>query len=105
MRGNTMSSAKRVCPVTFARPSTRRRGLPTILIVHPTRALLDRLDDLLVAGAAAQVAGDRLLDAARRWLRLAREQRLGSKQDARGAIAALRSAEIGKRRLQRMQFG
>src|SRR5207253_1431340 len=28
MRGKQMSSAKRVCPVTLARPSTRRRGTP-----------------------------------------------------------------------------
>src|SRR5215471_12987070 len=28
MRGREMSSANRVCPVTFARPSTRRRGTP-----------------------------------------------------------------------------
>src|ERR1041384_554473 len=29
MRGNTMSSAKRVCPVHLARASTLRNGLPT----------------------------------------------------------------------------
>src|SRR5256885_1908727 len=32
MRGRTRSSAKRVCPVTLARPSTRRRGLPITFI-------------------------------------------------------------------------
>src|SRR3954468_507898 len=105
MRGSAMSSAKRVCPVTLARPSTRRRGLPTTFIVHPPRTLFDGLDDLLVARAAAEIARDRFLDAAGRRLRLAREQRLGAEQDAGRAIAALRGAKIGKGRLQRMQLG
>src|SRR5687767_16015953 len=63
MRGSTMSSANRVCPVTLARPSTRRRGLPRTFIAHPFGRLFDRLEDLLVAGAAAQISRDRLLDA------------------------------------------
>src|SRR5690242_2246201 len=104
MRGSTRSSAKRVCPVTFARPSTRRRGLPRTFIVHPPSALLDRLDDLLVAGAAAQVPGDGLLDALARGLRLARKERLCREQDARRAVAALRGAEIGECRLQGVEL-
>src|SRR5213083_706155 len=105
MRGSTMSSAKRVWPVTLARPSTRRRGLPRTFIAHPARTLLDRFDDLLVAGAAAEIPGDRLIDALARGMRLVREQRLGGHQDPRRAVAALRSAKIGEGRLQRMQLG
>src|SRR5689334_1626299 len=104
MRGSTTSSAKRVSPVTLARPSTRRRGLPMTFIGHPPRAFFDRLDDLLVPGAAAQVARDRFLDTLARRLRLVREQRLGGEQDPGRAIAALCGAEIGEGGLQRMQL-
>src|SRR5580765_7540886 len=103
MRGSTTSSAKRVRPVTLARPSTRRRALPMTFIGHPPRAFFDRLDDLLVAGAAAKVAGNRLLDALARRLRLVRKQRLGGEQDARRAVTALRGAQVGKGGLQRME--
>src|SRR3954467_11060881 len=81
IRGSTTSSAKRVRPVTLARPSTRRRGLPMTFIDHPPRAFFDCLDDLLVPGAAAKVPRNRLLDAFARRLRLVREQRLGGEQD------------------------
>jgi hypothetical protein len=56
MRGSAMSSANRVCPVTFARPSTRRRGLPMTFMLHPPRGLLDGFEDLLIARAAAQIS-------------------------------------------------
>src|SRR5436190_14511075 len=105
MRGSTMSSAKRVAPVTLARPSTRRRGLPTMFITHPQRTFGDRFLDLLVAGAAAQISRDRFLDALARRARLARKQRLRRHQDARRAVAALRRAEVGKGRLQRIELG
>src|SRR4051794_38621935 len=104
MRGSTTSSAKRVRPVTLARPSTRRRGLPITFISHSPRAFFNRLDDLLVAGAAAKVPRNRLLDAFARRLRLVREQRLGGEQAAGRAVAALSGAEISKGRLQRMQL-
>src|SRR2546430_434151 len=105
MRGSTMSSAKRVWPVTLARPSTRRRGLPRTFIAHPARTLFDRFDDLLVTGATAEIPGDRLVNALARGMRLAREQCLGGHQDAGRAIAALRGAEVGKGRLQGMELG
>ena len=115
MRGRMMSSAKRVWPVTLARPSTRRRGLPMTrvrrVIVAPPRpsrgrslgGRFDRFDDLQVAGAAAQVARQRLADPLARRMRLAIEQRLRGDQDARRAVAALRGAEVGEALLQRMQ--
>src|SRR3954465_1465014 len=104
IRGSTTSSAKRVSPVTLARPSTRRRGLPMTFIGHPPRALFDRLNDLLVTGAAAKVARNRFLDALARGLRLVCEQGLRREQDAGRAVAALRGAEVGKGGLQRMQL-
>ena len=70
------SSAYLVCPVAFARPSTRRRGipmtLPNVLIVIPRRFRpvgprrsrmmrprpLDRVENLLIARAPADVAGE-----------------------------------------------
>src|SRR5688572_16901914 len=103
MRGRTMSSAKRVWPVTLARPSTRRRGLPRTFIAHPLRRFFDGFKNLLVAGTAAQVARDRLLDAVARWIRLVLEERLSGHQDARCAIAALGGAEVGEGALQRME--
>src|SRR5258706_2569180 len=99
-----MSSAKRVWPVTLARPSTRRRGLPRTFIAHPLRRLLDGLEDLLVAGAAAQVAGHCFLDSLAGGIRLFRGQRLGGEQDAGGAVAALGGAEVGESGLQRMEL-
>src|SRR5688572_21411207 len=103
MRGSTMSSAKRVWPVTLARPSTRRRGLPRTFM-HSLRGFFDRLEDLLVAGAAAEVARDRFLDAFSGRSGFLFEQRLGRHQYPRGAVAALRGPEVGKGGLQRMEL-
>src|SRR5918999_6144226 len=94
MRGSTMSSAKRVWPVTLARPSTRRRGLPRTFMRHLFRRLFDRLENLLVPGTAAEVAGNRLLDPFPGRTRFLVEQGFRRHQDARGAVAALRGAEV-----------
>src|SRR5688500_8583550 len=104
MRGRTTSSAKRVWPVTLARPSTRRRGLPITFMRHSPGGFLDGFEDLLVAGAAAQVSGDRFLDSFPGGLRLLLQQGLRRHQDPRGAVAALRGAEVGERGLQRMEL-
>src|SRR5688572_10124325 len=76
MRGSTTSSAKRVWPVTLARPSTRRHGLPRTFIAHPGCGLLDRFENLLIPGAAAQVSRDGLLDSFPGRIFFALEQRL-----------------------------
>src|SRR5687768_18611097 len=102
-RGRTMSSAKRVWPVTLARPSTRRRALPRTFIAHPFCRLLDRLEDLLVASAAAEMSRDRVLDALARWVRLMLEERLSGHQHPRCAIAAAGGADVGDGALQRME--
>src|SRR5688572_31278412 len=105
MRGSTISSAKRVSPVTLARPSTRRRGLPMTFMVHPPGGFLDRFEYLLVPGAAAQIAGDRLADRLARRGRVALEERLGRHQAAGRAVAALGGPEVGEGRLQGMEPG
>src|ERR1044072_7108667 len=69
-------------------------------ISQPRRGVLDRFGDLLVSGAAAQVAGGRLADLVAAGIGIAVEQRLGGHDHARRAVAALRAAEVGERRLQ-----
>src|SRR3546814_15630468 len=72
--GADMSAPKRARPVTLSRPSGRSGRVPTWLYLRLTRTLLSssgmttflphlgsgvehRVDDLVVAGAAAQIAG------------------------------------------------
>src|SRR4051794_32874192 len=154
MRGKARSSANLVAPVTLARPSTRRNGLPmmlfsrcgassgsglrigsaiifsslcldrawaarlrcharrigravedlarrrAVLAAHPGGGPFDPFEDLVIAGAAAEVAGERLahLVAARGGVR--GEERLGGHQDPRRAVAALGGAEVGEGGLQ-----
>ena len=103
--------------MTFARPSTRRRGLPMIFIgpplAHSRRPLrrvagrcaphrlplrrLDRLEDLLIAGAAAEAAGQRLADLIARRVRVLVEQRLGGDQECR-ACSSRTARRRGRRR-------
>src|SRR5512144_2634228 len=99
MRGRARSSANLVAPVTFATASTFRSAFPTtrrtdwrlsalsaiqrlprrarVFPPHPGRRQLDRLVDLDVTGAAAQVAGQRRLDRVARRARVLLEERLG----------------------------
>src|SRR5205814_8218376 len=58
---------------------------------------------LRVAGAPAQVAGERLADVLARRRRPLRQQRLRRQEHARRAIAALRGAELGKGLLEGME--
>src|SRR5207249_11463174 len=122
------SSAKRVAPVTFevastflsARPTTRssegRRSVAVFLLVpiqalrrgarvlatHPRRRELHRFVDLDVAGAAAQVAREGVLDDVARGAGVGREQRLRRQQERWRAVAALGRAQLGERLLERM---
>src|SRR5207248_3189105 len=114
------SSANFVAPVTLAVASTLRSALPTTrssaspiqrlrhrlgaFAAHASRRQFDRLVDLDVAGAAAQVAGQRLFDLIARRSRVAREQRLRGEEKRRSAIAALRRAKLGEGVLQRVQI-
>src|SRR6266850_3208613 len=132
IRGRTMSSANFVTPAHLERPSTFRTDDPTtrrarplprrpplpppleppamehllirlrIRVAHPPGRQLHRLEDLDVAGAAAQIAGQSLADLLARRLGPRVEERLRGAQDPRSAVAALRGAELRERQLQRM---
>src|SRR5258708_3289117 len=73
------------------------------LAPHSCRRQLHRLVDLDVAGAAAEVAGEGLLDLVARGLGIGREQRFGREQKCGRAVAALCCADLGECVLQRVQ--
>src|SRR5260370_20514211 len=73
------------------------------LAPHSCRRQLHRLVDLDVAGAAAKVAGERLLDLVSRRLGIGGEQGLGREQKCGRAVATLRCADLGECVLQRVQ--
>src|SRR5262245_17949322 len=129
MRGSARSSANSVWPVTFAAASTRTSGRPTTpslgfgvsathdlglrrqllrsdprLAPHPRRGQQHGLEDLEVAGAAAQVGGERLAHLAVARARVLRQQRLRGQQEARRVVAALRRAQLGEGLLQLVQL-
>src|SRR5260370_14414961 len=133
MRGSDKSSANLVVPVTLAVASTLRSACPTtfkpsgapgrrgarprasappiqrlhtrrrILAAQPRRRELDRLVDLDVARAAAEVAGEGRLDVLARRSRIPGEQRFGCEEKGGRAVAALRGAQLGEGVLERMQ--
>src|SRR2546426_8452613 len=109
MRGKARSSANRVAPVTFATASTFRIALPIIrrsdgrtvgrsdtflpaikrfaswfglFPTHAGRGQLYRFIDLDIAGAAAEVAGERVLDVVAGRVRIGFEQRLGGQEES-----------------------
>ena len=65
---------------------------------------MDRVDDLVVTRAAADVAGDRFFDVFRRRFGGAVEQRFDRNNVARRAVAALHRAGVDECLLHRMQF-
>ena len=105
------SAPKRSLPVTLAGASSRATRAPTACPARDAgdvddRARRDgehRLDDLAVAGAAAQHAGERVADLGLGRLRVRAQQRLGAHQHARRADAALRRAVGDEGALQRRQ--
>src|SRR6266446_1418245 len=120
IRGRTMSSANFVTPAHLegpstlrtAEPTTRRASLDATAMEDLMRRLragvapapggqLHRLEYFDVAGAAAQVAGQRLADLLPRRLRPRVEKRLRGAQDPGRAVAALCSPQLGKSHLQR----
>src|SRR3984893_6446992 len=107
--GSARSSANLVCPLTLAKASGFVSDLPTTVSSSATallsrRGQLDRLEDLQVAGAAAEHARERLLDRVACWLRVAIEQRPGGEQHRRRAVPALRGAQLGKSDLEGMRL-
>src|SRR3989475_9138618 len=127
MRGRDRSSANFVTPSTLAVASTLRSAFPTTLrAVGPSAAFLaraiqrlpcrfcpltsqarrgqfDRLVDLDVTGAAAEVARQGLLDLVATGARVVGEECVGGEEEGRGAVAALGSAQRRERFLQRVQ--
>src|SRR5207302_2364247 len=67
------------------------------------RGELDGVEDLRVAGAAAEVAGQRLSDLLSRRPGIIGEERSRGQQEARGAVAALGRAELGEGLLERVE--
>src|SRR5438132_9557692 len=120
MRGRNRSSANFVAPVTLAVASTLRRALPTIrnswataafflppaiqtlrrrpriLAAQEGRGQFDGLVDLDVAGAAAEVAREGGLDVVAGGPRVVAQQGEGGEEERRGAVAALRRAQLGE---------
>src|SRR5207249_1232778 len=123
IRGRNRSSANRVTPVTFAVASTLRWAFPTtrnpvgllpdaiqglrcrlrVLAPHPSGRQLDGFVDLDVTGAAAEVAGQSLLDVVSCGTRVGGEQRFGGEEERRGTVAALCGAQLGERLLEGME--
>src|SRR5215471_9441108 len=111
MRGRTRSSAKRVSPVTFAHASIlgsdwpMTENLPGVMRspLHAERRQLDRVEDLRVAGAAAEIAGQRHPHLVTARDGVAFEESFRGEEDARRAIAALGGAELGESLLQGME--
>src|SRR3546814_9160922 len=63
-----------------------------------------RMDDLVVTGAAAQIAGQPIADFRFARVRVLLQQRLGGDQEAGGADAALQGGMLEKLALQRVQL-
>src|SRR5207302_7075682 len=63
----------------------------------------DGLENLLIAGAAAQIARQGFTNLIARRVRMLVEQRLGRDEQPRRAVPALRRAEVGEGVLQRMK--
>src|SRR5256712_9331975 len=127
MRGRARSSANLVVPIPFAVASTLRSAFPTARrAVGPAAAFLaraiqrlpcrfcplasqarrgqfDRLVDLDVAGTAAEVARQGLLDLVATGAWVVGEECVGGEEEGWGAVAALGGAQRREGFLQRVQ--
>src|SRR2546426_5813977 len=127
MRGRERSSANLVVPITFAVASTFRSAFPTtrraagrsaaflpraiqrlpcrfcVLTPQTGRGQLHRLVDLDVAGAAAEVARQGLLDLVAVGARVVGEEGVGGEEEGWGAVAALGGTQRREGFLQRVQ--
>src|SRR5919108_2994124 len=122
--GSVRSSMKLPVPVTSSGSSRRLTGAPIsweIAISFPSstnrsgsfdglpgghhlRGRLDGLDDVVVTGAAAQIALQPQPDLALGWVWIALQELLGRHDHARGAEAALQPVLIPERLLQRVKL-
>src|SRR5262249_19925004 len=122
MPGRNTSAPNLARPVTLSMPSCLIGEVPTILsFLSGLKPLLSRIvdisgpshflgggqhraNDLVVAGAAAKIAGEPIAHLRFGRIGIAVEQRFGGDQDPRRADAALRSVELEETALQRVQF-
>src|SRR3546814_4822109 len=82
------------------RCSGRRRSFCGLLLscIHLVRRIADRLHDVLVAGAAADVAGDTHADLRLARVRVLLQQTVRPHDHARRAEAALQTVHLGEAR-------
>ena len=90
------------CPSRCTSPATVATAQPSMTIIG--RRQPHRVEDLLVARAAAQVAGQRLADLRVRGRRLARQQVVRRDDQPRRAEPALHRAGLQERLLHRVQL-
>src|SRR5439155_27134173 len=110
-------------PVTFAVASTLRWAFPTtrnpvgflpdaiqglrcrlrVLAPHPSGRQLDGFVNLDVAGAAAEIARQCLLDVVSCRTRVGGEQRFGGEEERRGTVAALCGTQLREGLLEGME--
>src|SRR5262245_49607613 len=73
-------------------------------LAHFLRGVLISLDDIDVAGAAAQVAGDRVTDFVVAGVVVLLQERVAGHQHSRRAVAALKAVFLKETVLKRMKF-
>src|SRR5712691_8336103 len=106
--GGVVGCTGQTTPALRATPPYPRRGNPASLrrersfpfLRHALRRELHRLDDLLIAGAAAQVSADRIADLLFGRIRIRIQQSLGSDQHPWSAVAALQAVRLAEAVLQ-----
>src|SRR4051794_38498281 len=84
-------------PTSFGKTGEMAMRLPLV------RGVLNCVDDVLVAGAAAEVPGEAFADLPFRGLRVVLQQRDGRHDHARRTVTALQAVFFPEALLQRMQ--
>src|SRR5882762_10608626 len=109
--GGVVGCTAQTTPALRATPPYPRRGNAAGLrrersfpfLRHALGGELHRLDDLLIAGAAAQVSADRIADLLFGRIRIRVQQSLGSDQHPWSAVAALQAVRLAEAVLQDAQ--
>ena len=99
--GDTSANGRGPCDRALVKTVSRARS--EAALPQDFNRPLHRGQNLRVARAAAEVAGERVVDFRIRGFGIFREQALSGKDHARRAIAALRAALFGKTELQRVE--
>src|SRR5712691_8726912 len=103
--GGVVGCTAQTTPALRTTPPCPRRGMSRLqsssrLLAHAFGRELHRLDDLLIAGAAAQVSADRIADLLFGRIRIRIQQSLGSDQHPWSAVAALQAVRLAEAVLQ-----